>query len=75
MSILKENNNFSNFYDKDISISPNSLNEREEDKYMKYSQDDEYSYSPIIFSEKSCPLFISNENFINYCCILIVILL
>ena len=66
MSILKESNSFSNFYEKEISLSPNSLNEREEDKYMKYSEEDEYSHSPFMLSEKSRPLFISNENFINY---------
>lgn len=67
MSILNNDNddNFSNSFDRDIkNISPNSLNNKEEQDYFKNAEEDDYSCS--LFSDKSRPLFISNENFINY---------
>jgi len=66
MSILNEDNKFSNFFEKDISLSPNSLNSKEEQEFINNSEEDEYSRSPFMFTDKSRPLFISNENFINY---------
>ena len=56
MSILNEDNNSlkSNIFDDDIKLSP-IINE-----------DDENSNSSFSLSQKSRPLFINNENFINY---------
>jgi hypothetical protein len=63
---LNEDNKYSAFYDKEISISPNSINSREEPDIFNNSQEDEYSHSSFVLSDKSRPLYISNENFINY---------
>ena len=56
MSILNEEDRFSNILDDDIKFSPNS---------QRLFEDEESSY-PDIFSSKPRPLFINNENFINY---------
>ena len=69
MSFLKENEDdeLSNIYNKEnISLSPISLNNKEEQNFLNNAEDDNYSHSSFILSEKSRPLFISNENFINY---------
>ena len=65
MSILNNDDNFNNSFDKEIkSLSPNSLNSKEEHEYFKDREEDEFSNS--LFLDKSRPLYISNENFINY---------
>ena len=70
MSFLNENdddNEISNIYNKEnISLSPISLNNKEDLNFLNNVEDDNYSRSSFLLSEKSLPLFISNENFINY---------
>ena len=56
MSFINEDERFSNILDDDIKFSPNS---------QRLFEVDESSYSDI-FSNKPRPLYISNENFINY---------
>ena len=68
MSILKEEDNekFSNIFVKDIQSSPSSLESQERQKFFNNEEEDNFSCSSCMFSDKSRPLFISNENFINY---------
>ena len=65
MSILNNDDNLNNSYEKDVkNLSPNLLNIKDEQIFFKDGEDDDFSSS--LFSDKSRPLFISNENFINY---------
>jgi hypothetical protein len=66
MSIQNEEEEISNILDKDNEISPISLNNNDIHEFTNNLGEDEYSPSPFILSDKSRPLFISNENFINY---------
>ena len=66
MSIQNEDEEISNILDKDNEISPISLNNNDIHEFTNNLGEDEYSPSPFILSDKSRPLFISNENFINY---------
>ena len=66
MSIQNEDEEISNFLDKDNEISRISLNNHDIHEFTNNLGEDEYSPSPFILSDKSRPLFISNENFINY---------
>ena len=66
MTTQKDEENFSNYFDKDIKLSPNIFSNTEEQNFLNNNEEDEYSRTSFILSDKSRPLFISNENFINY---------
>jgi len=66
MTTQKDEENFSDYFDKDIKLSPNYLNNAEEQNFLNNNEEDEYSRTSFLLSDKSRPLFISNENFINY---------
>ena len=66
MSTVNEEERFSNILNDDIKLSPNFLNNKEDQSFLNINEEDEYSHSSYMFSDKNRPLFISNENFINY---------
>ena len=71
MSTLKEeenSDNFSNIFEKDIymHLSQNPLEGQEQPNSFNSEEKNNFSHSSYIFSDKSRPLFINNENFINY---------
>ena len=67
MSILNDEDDLSNIFNKEgNTLSPISLNNNEYLNYSNNIKEDEYSHSSFILSDKSRPLYISNENFINY---------
>ena len=67
MSILNDEDDLSNIFNKeDNTLSPISLNNKDYNTFPNNIKEDEYSHSSFILSDKSRPLYISNENFINY---------
>ena len=66
MSIFNENNNISNiFEEEDIESSPRPFQDLEDFSFLKNSKEE--SHSSYTFTDKNgSPLFINNENFINY---------
>ena len=67
MSILNDDDDLSNIFNKeDNTLSPITLNNQEYQNFQNNIKEDDYSHSSFILSDKSRPLYISNENFINY---------
>ena len=67
MSILNDDDDLSNIFNKeDNTLSPITLNNQEYKNFQNNIKEDDYSHSSFILSDKSRPLYISNENFINY---------
>ena len=67
MSILNDDDDLSNIFNKeDNTLSPITLNNQEYQNLQNNIKEDDYSHSSFILSDKSRPLYISNENFINY---------
>ena len=67
MSILNDDDDLSNIFNKeDNTLSPITLNNQEYQNFQNNIKEDDYSHSSFILSDISRPLYISNENFINY---------